>query len=374
MKSPKALVIGGSLGGLMAGIELQQAGCEVEIFERSPRTLADRGAGIVMQAETLQMLTLRCGLAEDETGVWLRQRQYLGHDGKPESQQYMPQLMTSWGLLQRAFRAAFPAGKYHADCQLLDFTAEGEKVCARFANGDEVRGELLIGADGSRSTIRQKLFPEVQPRYAGYVAWRGVVHERDACDALLATFGDHFTFQQMRHSHILCYLIPGEHGETEPGLRRLNWVWYWNVAKEELPRVMTGHDNRLHEFSIPPGQLCPEVIAAQQDIASRVLCPQFLELWQATQEPFLQPILDLAVPRMVHGRVALVGDAAFIPRPHTAASTSKAAANAIALGEAIAAQPGDIVRALAEWEPAQLALGKRLEAQGQMLGNRSQFS
>jgi 2-polyprenyl-6-methoxyphenol hydroxylase-like FAD-dependent oxidoreductase len=77
---PRALVIGGSLGGLMAGIESLHAGCDVEIFERSPRALDDRGAGIVMQSETLHMLTHRCGLAEDETGVRLRQRQYLGHD------------------------------------------------------------------------------------------------------------------------------------------------------------------------------------------------------------------------------------------------------------------------------------------------------
>jgi 2-polyprenyl-6-methoxyphenol hydroxylase-like FAD-dependent oxidoreductase len=371
---PKALITGGSLGGLMAGIELHHAGCDVEIFERSPRVLDDRGAGIVMQAETLQMLTHRCGLAEDETGVWLHRRQYLGHDGKPESQQYMPQLMTSWGLLQRALRAAFPEEHYHAGCQLLDFTADLSTVSARFANGDEVRGDLLIGADGSRSTIRQRLFPDVKPRYAGYVAWRGVVHERDAGAALLATFADYFTFQQMHHSHILCYLIPGAHGETKPGERRLNWVWYWNCPEAELLRLMTGRDSRLHEFSIPPGQLCAEVITAQQDTARRVLCPQFFELWQATEEPFLQPILDLAVPRMVRGRVALVGDAAFIPRPHTAGSTSKAAANAITLGAAVAAHPGDLDRALAQWEPDQLAFGHRLEAHGQTLGNRSQFS
>lgn len=371
---PKALIIGGSLGGLAAGIELQHAGCDVDIFERSPRVLDDRGAGIVMQAETLQILTQRCGLVEDETGVWLRQRQYLGHDGKPESQQYMPQLMTSWGLLQRAFRAAFPEEHYHAGCRLLDFTADADAVRARFADGSDVRGDLLIAADGSRSTIRQHLFPDVKPRYAGYVAWRGVVHERDAGATLLATFGDHFTFQQMPHSHILCYLIPGANGETQPGARRLNWVWYWNVPEAELPRLMTGHDSRTHEFSIPPGQVRPEVIAEQQEIANRMLCPQFLELWQATQLPFLQPILDLAVPRMVTGRVALVGDAAFIPRPHTAASTSKAAANAIALGTAVAAHPGDLDRALAEWEPDQLVLGRRLEAHGQMLGDRSQFA
>ena len=77
---------------------------------------------------------------------------------------------------------------------------------------------------------------------------------------------------------------------------------------------------------------------------------------------------------MVFGRALLLGDAAFVPRPHTAASTSKAAANAIALGETVRASSDDLDRALGKWESAQLTLSRQLEAHGQMLGNRSQFS
>lgn len=77
---------------------------------------------------------------------------------------------------------------------------------------------------------------------------------------------------------------------------------------------------------------------------------------------------------MTFGRVALVGDAAFIPRPHTAASTSKAAANAIALADALIQYNHDVRKALPAWEPLQLAYGKQLIASGQQLGNRSQFS
>ena len=108
-------------------------------------------------------------------------------------------------------------------------------------------------------------------------------------------------------------------------------------------------------------------------MAREWLAPPLHALWEATREPFVQPILDLAVPRMVYGRVALVGDAAFIPRPHTAASTSKAAANAFALGRAIKAHPDDSDQALRAWEPGQLALGQQLESQGRRLGQRSQF-
>jgi 2-polyprenyl-6-methoxyphenol hydroxylase-like FAD-dependent oxidoreductase len=89
--------------------------------------------------------------------------------------------------------------------------------------------------------------------------------------------------------------------------------------------------------------------------------------------PFLQSILDLTVPHMVQGRVILMGDAAFIPRPHTAASTAKAGANALALGRALQEFPGDIDAALKEWEADQLTLGRDLERTGRALGNRSQF-
>jgi 2-polyprenyl-6-methoxyphenol hydroxylase-like FAD-dependent oxidoreductase len=346
----------------------------VSIHERSERVLDDRGAGIVMQPDTQQILIERCGLKEDETGVWLKYRQYLAKNGKPDFDQTMPQLMTSWGLLYRAMRAAFPEECYVEGDALLSFESSKSQVRGRFAKSGEIDSDLLVAADGSRSLVRSVLFPEVKPRYAGYLAWRGVVAESEADADLLKTFANQFTFQQMHRSHILCYLIPGANGETEPGARRLNWVWYWNVPEAALPGLMTGRDGKIRDFSVPPGQMRQELIEEQNRIAEELFCPQFLALWQATREPFAQPILDLAVPRMRQDRIAIVGDAAFIPRPHTAASTSKAATNARALGEALAANHLDIDAALQEWEPPQVDLGRRLEIQGRTLGDRSQFS
>lgn len=373
-QSGTAIIVGGSLAGLAAGLELRAAGLQVSIHERSARVLDDRGAGIVMQPETQQILIRRCGLKEDESGVWLKYRQYLAKDGKPDFYQTMPQLMTSWGLLYRAMRAAFPEECYCEGDTLLSFESSDSRVSGRFAKSGEIDGDLLVAADGSGSLVRSVLFPEVKPRYAGYLAWRGVVAESEADADLLKTFANHFTFQQMHRSHILCYLIPGADGETEPGARRLNWVWYWNVPEAALSVVMTGRDGKIRDFSVPPGQMRQELIAEQNRIAEELFCPQFLALWRATREPFAQPILDLAVPRMRRDRIVIVGDAAFIPRPHTAASTSKAAANARALGEALAVNQLDIDSALQEWEPPQLDLGRRLEIQGRTLGDRSQFA
>jgi 2-polyprenyl-6-methoxyphenol hydroxylase-like FAD-dependent oxidoreductase len=372
--SKKAIIAGGSLGGLMTGIVLEASGLDVDIYERFPKVLDDRGAGIVIQTETETFLTQYGGLKPDQTGVWLKYRQYLSHAGTEDSYEEMPQLMTSWGLIYRALRSAFPNERYHEGRTLNGLSQNKNGVIAHFEEANPIQGDMLVGADGSGSFVREQLMPEVKPRYAGYVAWRGVVPESSASRNLIKTFVDCFTFQQMKRSHILCYLIPGADGETEPGKRRLNWVWYWNVPESGLSELMTGVDGRERDFSVPPGQVRAELFEKQNAIAEKVFCPQFFELWRATESPFLQPILDLAVPRMVQGRVILVGDAAFIPRPHTAASTAKAGANALALKRALQDYPNDLDAALKEWEPDQLSLGRHLERAGKSLGNRSQFS
>jgi 2-polyprenyl-6-methoxyphenol hydroxylase-like FAD-dependent oxidoreductase len=109
------------------------------------------------------------------------------------------------------------------------------------------------------------------------------------------------------------------------------------------------------------------------EAARTQLAPQMQQLVLATREPFIQTIMDLWVPQMVFGRVILTGDAAFAPRPHTAASTSKAAANAIDLAHALKDLPDDIDAVLVGWERAQIQLGNALKWHGQRLGNQSQF-
>ena len=207
--SNKAIIAGGSLGGLMTGIVMKAIGVDAHIYERSPKVLDDRGAGIVMQAETETFLTQYAGLSPEQTGVRLKYRQYLNRQGTPDIYQEMPQVMTSWGLIYRALRGAFPNANYHEGASLNGFSQSDHGVTATFEGACELTADILVGADGSRSFVRQKLMPDVKPHYAGYVAWRGVVPESSASELLTKTFVDHFTFQQMERSHILCYLIPG---------------------------------------------------------------------------------------------------------------------------------------------------------------------
>jgi 2,6-dihydroxypyridine 3-monooxygenase len=368
----KVVVAGGSLGGLFNAIALRSLGCEVEVFEKSSGLMQDRGAGIVFQQEVAEFLTRYAVAPLESLVVPIQTRRYLAPDGSVLQEGTMPQTMTSWDALYRTLRAAFGDDHYHTGVRLVGFEQASDKVMARFGGGRDEVCDLLIGADGPGSTVRQQLLPDVRSEYAGYVAWRGVVLEHEAPD-LAAEFAGRFTFFQAPHTHILCYLIPGPQGTLTSGQRRLNWVWYLNAAPgEELDRVLTDKDGKQRQFSVPQGFVAAGMVEWLHEQARRILPPQFLRLVEETGEPFVQTIHDLAVPRMAFGRVCLMGDAAFVPRPHTAASTAKAAANALGLADCLGAT-GNVADALRRWEPDQLGMGERLREYGHQLGNRSQF-
>src|SRR5258707_5794346 len=317
---PLALVIGGSLGGLCAGVCLRAAGWRVSIFERSSGPVDDRGAGIVLQSEVLTLLQGLKLAAGADISVESRERQYLNKDGSVASSGHSQQFMTSWGALFKSLRRGFPDDDFHTGHKLVNFTAEEKQVTARFENHREETGDILVGGDGAWSAARQQLLPKIAPEYAGYVACRGVVAENAVPVALRETFLDKFTFFQMPRSHILCYTIPGADGDIIIGKRRLNWVWYWNYREGvELDALLTDRTGRKRRTSIPPGMVGPAHWQRQMDIARAYLPPQFRELLEATEKPFAQPIRDLAVPQMVFGRAVLesVVRTAFRSEEHT---------------------------------------------------------
>ncbi len=363
----RATVVGGSLTGLATGILLRAIGWEVDVYERSPKGLSDRGAGIVMQQETLELLRL-CGAKDDQdVGVMLTHRKYLDRHGSTISFDRMPQLMTSWGLLYAWFERSFPEKNYHLDQEFESMQQSSVAVTSCFKSGIGINSDLLIAADGFRSSVRGLVLPKIRPEYAGYVAWRGVVPESGVSADLISVFDDNFTFFRMAESHILCYLIPSEGGRTDVGQRRLNWVWYWNLTEAELGPLLTDAEGVRRAYAIPPGALDPKQERKQRDIAERTLPPAFRELVGATKEPFVQAIMDLACPQLVFERTILMGDASFVIRPHTAASTSKGIANAFSLARELSKKQG-LSEALELWNHTELNRGERLMSYGQGLG------
>ena len=114
-------------------------------------------------------------------------------------------------------------------------------------------------------------------------------------------------------------------------------------------------------------------IKEQKIAAEDILPDSFQQIVFATKEPFIQPIYDLSVSKMAFDRACLIGDASFVVRPHTAAATSKAVKNAVALAKSVKKYRGNIDKALEEWEPSQLAIGKYILSLGIRLGNSSQI-
>ncbi|MDE1182131.1 FAD binding domain-containing protein [Paraburkholderia sp.] len=377
---PRAIVIGGSLGGLFSATTMRAAGWDVDLFEASPNQLDSRGGGIVLQPDVLDALRFAGVALPDPPGVASGERIYLDRHDRHIEHMFMPQMQTAWGLLYNAMKRALPAHTVHAGETLTGFRTDGDHVLADFESGRVERADLLIGADGIRSTVRHQVLPDVRPAYAGYVAWRGLVPEPDLPSFAADTLRDRFTFQQGDSHSSLAYLIPGEHDETAVGERRWNWVWYRKYDQAALDRLLIDKHGMQRAFSLPPGTTKPADIAMLRDEAHALLAPTFRALVDATGEPFMQPIVDLRAPRMVFGRVLLLGDAASVPRPHTAGSTAKAAANAHALALALSSYAASfsdsaphglaLDAALARWENQQLQLGKRMTDLGVSLGDR----
>ena len=365
-----AIVVGGSLGGLFTGTLLRAIGWEVDIYERSPHDLSSRGGGIVLQPEII-LAFQRAGLDfEFPFGVVTNERLYLEADGSIAQRMRMRQTLTSWNLIYDTLRRQFPAKRYHTGMPVVEIQPEVDQVTAIFADGTRASGDLLVGADGASSLVRRQLLPDYSPQYAGYVAYRGLVNEVDLDAKTARLLTERFVFYQFPNSHFLQYVIPGDDGSLTPGERRFNWVWYVNYDEAtELPALLTDKTGQRRD-SIPPGKIAPSVEQQMRDYANQVLLWPLQSLVAATGEPFVQAIWDLGVPQMAFNRVALVGDAAFMPRPHTAAGVSKGAANAIALAEALAEQNHDVAQALDAWEPEQLRLGLQLWRSGEALGER----
>lgn len=368
---PRALIVGGSLAGLFAATTLRAAGWNVDLFERSPHELDSRGGGIVLQPDVLAAFRF-AGVVHDEAlGVRSDDRIYLDPEDRVLQRRHMPQTQTSWNKLYAAMRRTLPASAIHAGERLVSFKQSGHAVTALFASDRLETADLLVGADGPRSTVRAQVLPGTDPAYAGYVAWRGLLPEADLGHDAAAKLGSAFVFQQGHDHHLLEYRVPGEDGRVAEGARRWNWVWYRKVAAgAPLAQLLTDRHGVAHAFSLPPGATRDAPVAALRQDARQLLAPSLRELVLATEAPFLQAILDLAVPRMVFGRTVLIGDAAFVARPHTAGGAAKAAANALALARALRQGGGDIDARLAAWEAGQLDVGASMCAWGVSIGNQ----
>jgi 2-polyprenyl-6-methoxyphenol hydroxylase-like FAD-dependent oxidoreductase len=362
---PRALVVGGSVGGLIAAHLLRAIGWDVIVFERSTEELADRGAAIGLTQELIDIM-LRIGLRLDASiSVELHSFILLDHVGRITHEVPRRRLTSAWGQIYRLLKDALPSSCYRSAMVLDRIEQDAQSVVAIFADGSRAQGDLLIGADGIHSTVRRQFLPSVQPRYAGYVLWRGVVEEADISPADRAMIFDHLTFCFAEREMMLCIPIPG----NDAGHRRCCFVWYRTADEEAALRdLCTDTFGRFHGNSIPPSLIRPEVIDELKRSADSLFAPAISRIVARVERPLLQAIFDLESPRMIFGRVALLGDAAFVARPHAVAGVSKAALDARCLADSLNRSDVRLKGALARYERERREFGSELVAYARALG------
>ncbi|ORA37248.1 FAD-dependent monooxygenase [Mycobacterium aquaticum] len=324
-------IVGGSLAGLAAAAELSRTtDAEITVFEQTAGPLEGRGAGIVVQPEIEYLLSVS-GVQPDAVSVALGERQLL-HRNSPPRTFAMPQTMTAWDTLYRTFRATIPGVDYRQGVTVTGVTPGEQGVDLTFADGTTSTWTLVIGADGIGSTVRQTV-SAAHPQYTGYVAWRGLETEDELPTDITSELTDRFTLYSANGIQFLCYLVPGPAGETAPGRRRVNWVWYINASEEAFDGIMTGQSGRRYEYFLPTTDVSEASMATLLMLAETDLPPLLSRLVRLSR-PFLQPVMDLAGARMRRGPAFVIGDAAGTVRPHTASGTSKSIADAALLAQA----------------------------------------
>ncbi len=352
MQQLHVLIVGAGIGGLATALALQRAGIRVSIYEQAS-VLAEVGAGLTLASnatvilkalglgavlEDLGVVPERCAVKHYRTGRTLmdipRSPTQVERFGTADCQIHRSDLHEA---LVAAVRSA-DRGCLHPGCALEDFGQDESGVTALFANGVTARGDVLIGADGIRSRVRAQLFGVEDPRYTGYVAWRGLVPMERLTAAMLVPDsavwigpGHFLSRYKIRRGELLNYLAIA---------RTSSWV-------EEGWSVPSTSEALLSEF--------------------REFEPTARSILMATppDQCFKWGIFDRdPLPIWTTGRVTLLGDAAHPTTPFLGQGAAMALEDAAVLARAIQAA-GSVTEALGRYEQARVS-----RANGVLLASR----
>ncbi len=189
INTPRAVedvaIIGAGLGGLATAIALRQAGLDVQVYERA-RELRAVGAGLSLFPNGLNSLdAIAPGIVESLKDVSSQTRRVNLKNSSGEmivanpvtlKERYgQPMLNIRWSLLQEILASTLPPDIIHLNHRCIGFEQNDKGIQAYFEGGKTAQADLLIGADGINSAIRQQLIGDGSPRYAGRMSWRAVI-------------------------------------------------------------------------------------------------------------------------------------------------------------------------------------------------------
>lgn len=332
MRGGSIAVVGGSIAGCAAALAVSRAGAgKVTVFERADARLQDRGVGIALHGDRYDELRDAGYVAPEMPWAPLTRRVWSVREGDADhgrafGEQPFPFRAYNWGSLWSELRRRVPEDViYRSGAVVTGVEPDADGVTLRAADGYQERFDVVVGADGYRSVVREAMFPGTSPTYAGYIGWRGTSSDV----AALPSDGRDAHNIAFPGGHCMIYRIPdGADGH------RLNWVLYTTP-----PRIDGLHPDLRTPTSLPPGRLNSELTAHLRALVA----DNFPPFWAAkvlgtpAETTFIQPIYDLEVPHYTSGRMALIGDAASVARPHIGGGSVKALQDATALETAWAA-------------------------------------
>jgi len=368
----KVGIIGGSIAGCTAAIELLRLGCDVTLLERTGEELKDRGAGIGVPPSVMNTFIER-GLVDADTPYftghaftrrWRTEQErrygYLAWD------QPANLALLNWGVLYRNLRKRVPNHVYHTGQRAVALHEQvNGTVQVELADGAAKTFDLVVCADGYTSLGRHTLFPEVSIKYAGYVLWRGFLLEDKISESTPLETG--VLCPGFQKGHGIFYFVPGPDGAVTPGKRLVNWGIYLPIAESALADFLTDKEGNAHEGSLPPGSMPLATEASLKERVKTLLPDYYAELVDQSPDTFVYAIYDCQVPAYRKGRICLVGDAGAYARPHTAAGALKGINDAVALGESLKAHES-LEEALTNWDKTRTETNNTLVSFGGQLG------
>ena len=360
----RCVVAGGSLVGLSAAIALSRLGFGVIVAERSPARAVDGGGGLGVDV----------GLLREATGI----------DADPPVLHGIDRDSTAWHLLQgwlEEHAARLPGVRVLRGREVSTVTPGGadrsatvstvtpggpdRSATVRTAQDDTFAADLVVGADGARSTVRATVDPQhPDARYAGVLLWRTLVDEQDMPpDVTLPRAGEPAREVYAGPYRLVTYPVPGPDGHIAVGHRRLNLVWY-DPQQRDLLHDAGLLDGQTVHGTLAPGALPAPVRQCLADFAAaRWPSPwrEALTLALADGTVFGTPIVQYKPTRLVTGRVALAGDAAHAASPMVGGGFRQGLYDVQALTQAMTAvrSPGEVPDALGRYQEARLAAAIR---------------
>lgn len=184
MDNPKVIIIGAGVGGLCTAIALQQYGFEVKVYEKI-KELGEVGAGLTLWSNAVHVLRA-LGVADTviAAGSKVQRSQIRADNGETLFDARADEMEAEYGEpvvaihrtdLHQILINALKPNMLRLNMNCTRFEQDENKVTVHFENGESDSADALIGADGIHSVVRKQMFPEIQLRYSGYTAWRGVV-------------------------------------------------------------------------------------------------------------------------------------------------------------------------------------------------------